>query len=86
VVLTRDADGHVHVDDAGTSAAREAIRQQRKERARPARDVYQEERERILTRDYPLEALHEMYRDAATYERWHENFYSFWQLPEDFEL
>jgi N-methylhydantoinase B/acetone carboxylase alpha subunit len=86
VVLMRDADGHVRADDAGTTAAREAIRQQRKERARPAREVYEEERNRVLTRDYPLAALHEMYRDAAAYDGWHQRFYSFWQLPDDFEL
>jgi acetone carboxylase, alpha subunit len=86
VALTRDADGHVGVDDAGTEAARQAIRQARLGRARPAREVYEEERRRILAHDFPLEELHEMYRDAATYEGWHERFYGFWQLPDGFEL
>jgi len=86
VVLESDEEEGWTLDADATEAAREAIREQRSLRARPAREVYEEERQRILDRDYPLEALHEMYADATTYEGWHRVFYDFWQLPEDFEL
>ena len=55
-------------------------------RARPAREVYEDERSRLLDRRHSLEELREMYRDTTTYEGWRKAFYDFWQLPGDFEL
>jgi acetone carboxylase alpha subunit len=86
VALTEDDEGTWTADDSATTAAREDIRAQRAARARPAREVYEEERQRVLDRDFPLEALHDMFADATSYEGWHKVFYDFWRLPEDFEL
>ena len=86
VVLAQDAEGAWGVDDRGTERARQAIRDQRKKRARPAREVYEDERSRLLDRRHSLEELREMYRDTTTYEGWRKAFYAFWQLPGDFEL
>lgn len=86
VALTRDEHGAWHVDERATEQARQEIRERRRTRAVPARQVYEEERARVLAHDFPLEELHEMYRDSATYAGWREVYYDFWQLPADFAL
>jgi acetone carboxylase alpha subunit len=80
------AEGHWVADAQASERAREQMRRERAERARPAREVYLQERDRVLARDFEIEDIHEMLRDSAKYESWREHFYGFWALPAVFEL
>jgi acetone carboxylase, alpha subunit len=86
VVLSEDADGVWHADEEATTRARDEIRASRKGRAKPARQVWEEERSWLLEGNHTAEEIHEMFRDTTSYEGWHDVFFGFWQLPDDTEL
>lgn len=73
-------------DEAATARAREGIRAERKSRAVPFAEVYREERERVVNRDFAIKEIGAMFSDSAGYPHWRQHFYEFWQLPDDFEL
>ena len=78
--------GVVPGDEAGTEAAREALRRRRAERAVPVSEWLDRTRERVLAKDliYPVR---DMYRESmALSPRWAGEFRSFWQLPDDFSF
>ena len=80
------SDGHWSPDMAATTSAREQIRRERRDRAVPAEQMYLEERDRVLSREFDQPEIQEMFRDSATYDAWRRHFYEFWQLPNDFDL
>ena len=86
IVAERNGEGKWTVDVTATEQNREALRKKRLERAVDARDFIQEERERILKRDF-IPPVCDMYRSSLSLSKsWREKFYRFWNLPEDFQF
>lgn len=86
VVITTGDAGEPGLDENATEEARDGIREERRSRAVPAREIYLEERGRLLDHEFEVEEIHEMYRDSTTYDRWRSLFREFWQLPADYEV
>jgi acetone carboxylase gamma subunit len=64
---------------------RDAHRRRRLERARPVREWWAEERERVLAQD-AIEPVKVMYAECMRLSRrWAAEYRGFWDLPEDFE-
>ncbi len=84
--VLEQSDGQWSADEEASAEARMQIRRDRKARAVPAREVYLEERDRVLSRDFDTDDLGEMFADSATYDNWRTHFYEFWQLPGEFDL
>lgn len=79
--------GHWKVDVAATEEAREQIRAKRREKAVPAREWWQKEREKVLNTEFTEnQDLLNMWRDSLQNEKFRARFFGFWQLPEDFTL
>ncbi len=76
----------LEIDSKGTEEKRAARRQDRKQRALPAGEYLEKERERILQgRMHPV--VKEMYRDCfALSTKFADEFKSFWQLDEAFSF
>ncbi len=74
------------VDEAETESLRQARRKQRLSRAVPVKDWWEENRERIISRDmHPL--LLEMYESSMKMSQsFAEEYRDFWSLPDDFAL
>jgi N-methylhydantoinase B len=91
-LLERFADSVYGVDlaaegDAGAAAERrrEEIRRERLEDARPVREWWRKQRERVLARD-AIEPVKVMYAECMRLSpRWAAEYRGFWDLPEDFE-
>ncbi|MBE3560882.1 MAG: hydantoinase B/oxoprolinase family protein [Ktedonobacteraceae bacterium] len=85
-VASQDADGRWHVDVEQSKAHRAQMRQERKQKAIPAREFWQQERERVLARDF-IEPVRDMYRSSMELSaEWREKFLRFWDLPADFSF
>src|SRR5919109_3341404 len=64
---------------------REAYRRRRLERARPVREWWTEQRERVLAQD-AIPPVKGMYAECMRLSpRWAAEYRGFWDLPEDFE-
>jgi N-methylhydantoinase B len=71
--------------EADSDGLRERIRSQRLERARPVREWWREERERVLATD-AIEPVRVMYAECMRLSpRWAAEYRGFWDLPDDFE-
>jgi N-methylhydantoinase B len=83
------AGGHLEprwADRAYARADRDAVARQRLERARPAREWWKEERERILGQDL-IEPVKVMLAESMRLEpAWAAEYRGFWDLPEDFDF
>jgi len=83
------AEGHLLPRFAETVYAvsdREAARARRLERARPAREWWAEQRERVLAGDV-IDPVKVAYAESMKLSaRWAAEFRGFWELPEDFEF
>jgi acetone carboxylase, alpha subunit len=78
-LLPRFADSVYGVSD------RDAYRKRRLERARPLREWWSEQRERVLARD-AIEPVKIMYAECMRLSpRWAAEYRGFWDLPETFE-
>src|SRR3954454_503561 len=66
-------------------ADRDAARRQRLERARPGRELWGEQRGRVVGQD-AIDPIKIMYAECMRLsERWAAEYRGFWDLPEDFE-
>ncbi|HEX8752884.1 MAG TPA: hydantoinase B/oxoprolinase family protein [Solirubrobacterales bacterium] len=83
------AGGHLQPRWADAAYGREdrgAVRRRRLERARPAREWWAEQRQRVLDQDL-IEPVKVMYAESMRLEpRWAAEFRGFWDLPEDFDF
>lgn len=87
VALTNQEDERTFtVDERKTAEQRAQIRTERQQKAVPARQWIDEQRKRVLDRDF-VQVVHKMYaggfRMSPTFA---EEFRSFWNLPADFEF
>jgi N-methylhydantoinase B/acetone carboxylase alpha subunit len=65
---------------------REAARRRRLERARPVREWWAQQRERVLAQDF-IEPVRVMYAESMKLSpRWAAEYRGFWDLPEDFDF
>ncbi|MFC1945083.1 hypothetical protein ACFLX5_06410 [Chloroflexota bacterium] len=78
-----DEDGKVNV--AESEELRQQMRKQRKERSINAKKWWEEERERVLNKEFP-EDVRCMYSDCLKYGRFRIEFTGMWQLPKDYQL
>jgi len=83
------AGGHIQpewAEKAYGRADRDAVRRRRLERARPVRDWWAEQRERVLAQDL-IEPVKVMFSESMRLEPgWAAEFRGFWDLPEDFDF
>ncbi|MDX6605279.1 MAG: N-methylhydantoinase [Solirubrobacterales bacterium] len=83
------AGGHLQpqwADRAYGRADRDAVVEQRLQRARPAEEWWAEQRQRILDQDL-IDTVKVMYAESMRLEpRWAAEFRGFWDLPEDFDF
>jgi N-methylhydantoinase B/acetone carboxylase alpha subunit len=88
--IRRDvADGHLQEKWADLGYARgdrDAVRRRRLERARPAREWWAQQRDRVTAQDL-IEPVKVMYAESMRLEPgWAAEFRGFWDLPEDFDF
>jgi N-methylhydantoinase B len=83
------AEGHLlprFAESVYALSDREAARRRRLERARPAREWWAAERERVLAQDF-IEPVRGAYAESMKLSpRWAAEYRGFWDLPEDFEF
>ena len=83
------AEGHIvgeYAERVYAVADREGARRRRLERARPAADWWQAERERVLAGEL-IEPIKAGYEESIKLSpRWAAEFRGFWDLPEDFSF
>ncbi|MBI4697122.1 MAG: hydantoinase B/oxoprolinase family protein [Gammaproteobacteria bacterium] len=84
VIATQNAAGEWELDAPATAARRAAIRLARKD-AKPAAQWWQEERERVVRREF-ITPIADMYRGSASFPKFDREFRGFWQLPADFQI
>jgi N-methylhydantoinase B/acetone carboxylase alpha subunit len=84
VIATQNAAGEWELDAPATAARRAAIRLERKS-AKPAAQWWQEERERVVKREF-ITPIADMYRGSASFPKFDREFRGFWQLPDDFQI
>lgn len=85
-VIFKDAGGKWRVDREASDAKRREIRMERAKRAIPVKQWMEQERQRILKKEFH-EAVITMYRESMELGKWWpEYFRSFWNLPEDFKF
>ena len=80
------AHGECHVDKKASETARQEIRDMRETRAVSAKEFWQQERAKVLAKKFSHVDIANMYKDTLRYEKWHREFYGFWQLSEDYEI
>jgi N-methylhydantoinase B/oxoprolinase/acetone carboxylase alpha subunit/acetone carboxylase gamma subunit len=83
------AEGHLlprFAESVYAVSDRDAARRVRLERARPVRDWWAEQRERVLAQDF-IEPVRSMYAESMKLSpRWAAEYRGFWDLPEDFDF
>lgn len=85
-VIEQDEKGQWSVDAEKTAERRAEIRKERLARAVPTRDWMKEERERILNK-HAIPAVKHMYATSfGLSEKFLNEFKTFWDLPEDWQL
>lgn len=73
------------IDTEASDRLRDEIRNRRKERSIDAREWWQQEREVVLQKSWP-EDVYNMFADNLKWEKFRREFFSMWQLPEDYSL
>ena len=61
------------------------FRQRRGERAVNAREWWEQERQRVVNKDFS-EDVYNMYKDVLQYEKFRRKFITTWQLAEDYKV
>ncbi len=78
-------DGEYVVDEQASQARRAEIREQRKSRARPFRQWWSEEREKVARKENMSTAVTDMWRSSMELSDKHAaEIRAFWSLPDDF--
>ncbi|MCK9284154.1 MAG: hydantoinase B/oxoprolinase family protein [Rhodocyclaceae bacterium] len=80
------ANGACKVDADASAKARLELRNRRKTRAVPAKEFWARERAKVVAKDFSHVDVANMYQDTLRYEKWHREFYEFWQLSEDYKI
>ncbi|MEW5947196.1 MAG: hydantoinase B/oxoprolinase family protein [bacterium] len=78
--------GAFRVNPQKTAAARREARERRKQRALPAREWIDREREKVLNGNF-IQPVRNMYRESMSLSKWFAGeMRSFWNLPDDWEM
>ena len=85
VVASQNADGDWTLDAAATTAKRAALRKARLDESQPAADWWQQERNKVLAKDFVPE-VHEMYSQSLSFAKFDGEFRRFWQVPAEFNF
>jgi acetone carboxylase alpha subunit len=85
-VVARDAQGRWTVDATRTIERRAQLRRERIARAVPVREWMKAERERILAKDASIQVRHMYASSFASSAPFRNQFRSFWELPESWDL
>ena len=80
------SDGDGAADEAATATRREEFRAERLRRARPAREWWAEQRERVLAQDMIEPVRTGLAESMKLSARWAAEYRGFWDLDPDFEL
>ena len=82
--VTETENNKYEVDSEATAQRREAIREERAERARPTKEWIKDRREDVEEGNFS-EVVKRTYNESLELsEEWDDHFRSFWDLPEDF--
>jgi acetone carboxylase, alpha subunit len=81
-VITDD-NGKVNVEES--EQLRKLLRNRRKERSVDAKEWWKQERQVVLGKKWH-EDIYNMFADNCNYEKFRNQFYGMWQLPEDYAL
>lgn len=85
IVASQGDDGTWTLDEAATKEKRAAIRAQRFAKARPVSEWWQDERRKVLDRDFS-QAVADMYRGSMSFAKFDREFRGFWSLDSDFAV
>jgi acetone carboxylase alpha subunit len=85
-VVSQDAKGVYHVDEAATKARRAEIRKERIARSVPTREWMKEERTRIVNKHASQAVQHMFATSLALSAKWTAKFRTFWDLPAEWEV
>ena len=85
VSAAENADGEWIVDLAATEQKRQALKQARLDESVDVRDWWINERKTIEQVDFAPE-VREMYAQSLSFDKFHNEFVSFWQLGDDFAI
>lgn len=85
-VISQNEKGKWVVDEAKTEERRREMRKERIRRGRPTKEWMESEREKILKKEAEIQVRHMYASSFALSSRFDQEFRSFWNLPEDWEL
>lgn len=85
-VIAQNEKGKWVVDEAKTEERRKEMRKERIRRGRPTKEWMESEREKILKKEAEIQVRHMYASSFALSSRFDQEFRSFWNLPEDWEL
>lgn len=74
------------VDEEATARAREKIKEKRKQMSMPAKEWWAGERKKIMAGQIGIEEVVDMQRSCLSWEKYRQEFYQFWQLPQEWKL
>ena len=77
--------GNGKIDASASDALRDQMRNRRKERSVDAKEWWKQERQVVLGKKWH-EDIYNMFADNCNYEKFRNQFYGMWQLPEDYAL
>jgi len=83
--VAQSINGKWKVDEERTSKERQEIRQTRREEAKPFKEWWLQERERLLNKEFKEEVCY-IYQDVMNNAKSGAQFRGFWQVGEDFVL
>ena len=73
------------VDRDRSDQRRREMREKRKERSVDARKWWIQERQKVMQKGWH-EDIRNMYADCLQYQKFRDQFFGMWQLPEDFNI
>ncbi|MDD5702767.1 MAG: hydantoinase B/oxoprolinase family protein, partial [Dehalococcoidales bacterium] len=74
------------VKAAESTELRQQMRDRRRERSVPAKVWWQEERKKVLNKEFSSEEVRFMFADCMKYKKFDKQFRQYHQLPEDYQL
>ncbi len=87
LVVKQNGERDFSVDVAGSEKLRKKIREERKKKAVPFKDWWQEERKRVEARENMDPAVLEMWRSSMSLSPGYgDELRAFWKLPDDFTI
>jgi len=78
-------DDSAKVDIQASDALREQLRNRRKERSIDAKEWWKQERQVVMEKKWH-EDMRAMFQDCCKYDKFRNQFYAMWQLPEEYSF